>query len=356
MGQSCFKKAISRISIEILSEIIYVDTNRSIFIISRFFMASTSFKKIKYWFGDLLGNLLLTCSIVILRLLHPRGLVFIARILGTMAFYLIKKYRDRVISNLSLALMGEKSLREMSKLAKEIFFNFTLTPLETLYAYIHPFDRFLLKIQIQGKEYLESALAQKNGVIALGAHLGPFTLVGARLALEGYAFNLIVNEGTNFPKLWKRLGDYQRDLGQKLFPPKPASVSVKKSLNSLRRNEILYLVADEQQILGGLPVPFFGQTAYTPPGPAIFSLKTGAPILPMFIVREKGIPRTLFIRGPIEIERTSDEKKNIELLTAKFTKAIEDIIRQYPGQWPWLNRRWKSPYRKASLDMGNQGV
>jgi KDO2-lipid IV(A) lauroyltransferase len=261
-----------------------------------------------------------------------------------------------VLSNLSLVFRGEKDPKEMTKLAKEIFFNFTLTPLETLYAYFHPFEKFLLKIEIQGKEYLESALAQKNGVIALGAHLGPFTLVGARLALEGYPFNLIINEGRNFPKLWKRLGDYQRRLGQKLFPPKPATASVKKSLNCLHRNEILYLIADEQQIRGGLPVPFFGQTAYTPPGPAIFSLKTGAPILLMFIVREKGSPKTLFIRGPIETERTSDEKKDIELLTAKFTKAIEDIIRQYPSQWPWLNRRWKLPYQKGSLDMGNREV
>jgi len=46
------------------------------------------------------------------------------------------------------------------------------------------------------------------------------------------------------------------------------------------------------------------------------------------------------------MERTSDQKKDTELLTAKFTKAIEDSIRQYPEQWPWLNRRWKLPYQK----------
>ncbi len=307
--------------------------------------------KIKYWFRDFAANLLLTFSIRVLRVLPPGALVLMGRISGVMAFYLIKRYRDRVLGNLSLAFKDEKNPEEIKKLAREVFFNFSLTPPETLYAYVRPFDQFVLKIKIQGKEHLEQALAQKRGVIGLGLHLGPFTLVGARLALEGYPFNLIINEG-KFPKLWKRLSDYQRNLGQNLFPPKPASVSVKKSLNALRRNEILYLVADEQQILGGLPVPFFGQTAYTPPGPAIFSLKTGAPILPMFIVREAGIPRTLVIGSPVEIDRTSDEKRDTEQLTAKFTRVIEDIVRQYPGQWPWLNRRWKSPYQKGSLDTG----
>lgn len=305
-------------------------------------MSKPAAEKIRYWFGDILANGLLTFSILIFRLVPPKWIVSISKVGGTTAFYLIKKYRDRVLSNLSLAFEGEKNPKTIKKLALEVFINFTMTPLETVYAYIHPFEKFLLKIEIRGKEYLDSALAQRKGVIALGAHLGPFTLVGGRLSLEGYSFNLIINEG-NFPRLWKRLGDYQRRLGQKLFPPKPATTSVKKSLNCLHRNEILYLVTDEQKRRGGIPVPFFGQTAYTPPGPAIFSLKTGAPILPMFVVREKGFPKTLFIGSPIEAERTSDEKKDVELLTAKFTKVIEDFIRQYPGQWTWLNRRWKLP-------------
>ena len=296
-------------------------------------------KKIKYWFGDFSGNLLLSFSLVTFRILPQRGVVFMARILGTMAFYLIKRYRDRVFYNLSSAFGGEKDSKELTKLAKEVFFNFTLTPLETIYMASVPFERFIKRIKIMGREYLDAALAKGNGVIGLGSHLGSFTLLGTRLAVEGYPFNVIINEG-NFPRLNRRLGDLQREVGQKPFPPKPATASVKKSLNCLRRNEILYLIADERKRSGGIPVPFFGQTASTPPGPAIFSLKTGAPILPMFVVREKGIPHTLFIGSPIGIERTSDEKKDTELLTAKFTKVIEESIRQYPSQWPWLNRRW----------------
>jgi KDO2-lipid IV(A) lauroyltransferase len=310
----------------------------------------TRFDEIKYRFGDFCGDLLLLSSVPVLRVLPQKTIVLTARVVGTVAFYLIKKYRNRMVNNLSLVFDGEKDPEGIEKLAKDVFFNLILTPLEMVYAYIHPFEKLLLKIEIRGKEYLESALAQGKGVIALGSHLGPFTLVGARLSLEGYPFNLIINEG-NFPKVWKRLGDRQRRLGQNPLPLKPVTSSIKKSLNCLRRNEILYIIADERQRRGGIPVPFFGQTAYTAPGPAIFSLKTGAPILPVFVVREKGIPRTLFIGSPIEIERTCDEKKDIELLTAKFTKAIEDIVKQYPSQWPWLNRRWDLPRPKRPLDM-----
>jgi len=307
--------------------------------------------------GDLLAIGLLTLSFPIFRRLSPKDLALMAKIIGTIVFFFAKKYRERVISNLSLAFGEEKNRREIEAFAKEVFFHFTLTPLETLYLVANhlPFERFILKINIKGKEHLEEALAKGKGVIALGGHLGAFTLLGTRLAVEGYPINLMINQG-NFPKLWKRLNAYQTTIGQKILLPKTTTPSVKKILNCLRRNEILYLIADEYQRRGGLPVPFFGQTAYTPPGPAIFSLKTGAPILPMFVLRENNFQWTLVIGHPIEIEETSDEKKNIEMLTAKFTRTIEDAVRQYPSQWPWLNRRWKLPPYKRFLDRGNREV
>jgi KDO2-lipid IV(A) lauroyltransferase len=298
--------------------------------------------KILHRGGDVLINLLLTCLTILLRLLPSDTLIPISKFLGAAVYCLIKKYRERVIQNLTLAFGKEKDSQEILRLAREVFFNFTLTPLESVYSLVHPFKQFLLRIDIEGEEHLRSALAQKKGVIALGAHIGPFTLVGPRLTPEGYRFNFMYNEG-NYPKLWKRLGDSQRTLGQNPIALKPITTSLKKSLNCLRRNEILYLIADEQQRRGGVPIPFFGQVAFTPTGPAILSLKTGAPILPMFILRENNIPKRLVIGPPITIERTTDFKKDIETLTAKFTRVIEGAVRQYPEQWAWLNRRWKTP-------------
>lgn len=311
-------------------------------------MKNAYLKKWRYRYGDLLANALFTLSIPVFRRLPLKTLTTLSRILGTIAFYILKKYRERVIGNLSLAFGVEMDLKEIKRLAREVFFHFTLTPLETIYLVSGPFERLLPNFKIRGREHLDAALSRGKGVIALGAHLGSFTLLGTRLASEGYPFNIIMKE-ENFPKLMGRLFRHQRKLGQNPFPPKPSSPSIKKSLNCLYRNEILYLIADEQQRRGGLPVPFFGQKAFTPIGPAIFSIKTGAPILPMFVLRENRSQRTLVIGSPIKIERTSDEKKDIERLTAKFTSVIEETVRQYPSQWAWLNRRWKLPYEKGGL-------
>jgi KDO2-lipid IV(A) lauroyltransferase len=317
-------------------------------------MKNVSSHNLKYGLLDHLATGILAFSVFLFRWVPLRGVVLFSKTLGILTFYLHKKYRERVIENLSLAFGNEKDSKEIRRLAKEIFYHFTLTPPETIYliASGYNFSRFLLRIKIEGKEHLDAALARGKGVIALGAHFGSFMLLGTRLAVEGYPFNLIVNIG-RFRKLWGKLAYYQGKVGQQTIPLRPASISIKKSLNCLRRNEILYLVADEQQRRGGLPVPFFGQVAYTPPGPAIFSLKTGASILPMFVLRDDDLNRTLIIKSPLQFERTKDEKKDIERLTYQFTKAIEETVRQYPSQWAWLNRRWKLPRtskeRKSTL-------
>jgi len=307
-------------------------------------MKNISSQNLKYGLLDRLATGILAFSIFLFRWVSLKRVVFFSKIVGILTFYLYKKYRERVIGNLSLAFGNEKDPQEIRRLAKEIFFHFTLTPLETVYIAANgiPFERFLLKIKIEGKEHLDAALARGKGVIALGAHFGSFTLLGTRLAIEGYPFNLIVNVG-RFRKLWGKLAYYQGIVGQQTIPLKPVPASIKKSLNCLHRNEILYIVADEQQRRGGFPVPFFGQVAYSPPGPAILSLKTGAPILPMFILRDDELNRTLVIKSPLQFEPTKDQRKDIERLTYQSTKAIEETVRQYPTQWAWLNRRWKLP-------------
>jgi Kdo2-lipid IVA lauroyltransferase/acyltransferase len=44
----------------------------------------------------------------------------------------------------------------------------------------------------------------------------------------------------------------------------------------------------------------------------------------------------------VELIRTGDNEADIVTNTAKFTRVIEDVIRQYPDQWLWVHRRWKT--------------
>ena len=309
-------------------------------------------KKWKYQVLDLLAARFVGFAMAVFRALPPGSYVVMAKVLGK-AFPYLPGYRKRAIGNLSIAFGKEKNEEEIRSLAKEVFYHLALTSLETLYGVANPVA-YLANIQVEGKEHLDSALAQGNGVVAVGAHLGPFTALGTRLGSLGFKVNVIINM-RNFPKFWKKINDVQRRYGEHPFPAKPRSLSVRTGLDCLRRNEILYIISDQQQRRGGVAVPFFGRMAFSPPGAAIFSLKTGAPVLPVFVLRQGPLERKVIIGKPIPMERTLNQKMDIVTLTAKITNAIEETVRQHPGQWAWINHRWKQP-RRAPLDRREKPV
>ena len=290
------------------------------------------------------ADLLLMLLVWIFRFIRFESLGSVAKPISTLGFLLAKRYRERIIENLHIGLGLDKDSTEIDQLVKEIFFHLACAVCEfvSLLGRTRRWERFLPQIKIRGSEHLDEALQKGTGVIALGMHLGGFFLVPARIAAEKYPCNVVINRGRNHA-LWRRAEKYHRIFRVKTIYTQPSVVALKKSLNRLCRNEIIYVLADEQQRRRGIATLFFGRRAFTSPGPAFLSIKTGAALLPMYVLRTNGARKTLVIEPPVTIQGTGDEKRDIELLTAQFTQVIEQIVRRHPGQWAWLNRRWKIP-------------
>jgi KDO2-lipid IV(A) lauroyltransferase len=101
----------------------------------------------------------------------------------------------------------------------------------------------------------------------------------------------------------------------------------------------------------GVFVPFFGVAACTASGLARVAVRTGAAVLPGFLVWEKGEGKYVLHFGQeIALVETGDDERDVLENTARFTAAIEDFIRRYPEQWLWVHRRWKTrPAGEAPL-------
>ena len=89
-------------------------------------------------------------------------------------------------------------------------------------------------------------------------------------------------------------------------------------------------------------VDFFGQKAATATGPAVFAMRTGAAIIPMFILRQENDQHKIVIEPPVPLEGREDEKETIAATMTKITNLIEQYIRCHPHEWAWMHRRWKS--------------
>jgi KDO2-lipid IV(A) lauroyltransferase len=288
----------------------------------------------------------------------PEKLILpIGRSLGSLAYGLSARYRRRVKENLRIAHGDGLSSAETRRIGRRVFENQGMVIAELVSFVWHSDDlqRFSARTPIEGKEHLDEALSRGKGVIALGAHLNNFFLLGSRLSAEGYPFFLIQRYPRN-PWIAKKMRDYTMRAGQTPVPPEPRLESVKRSIQCLRKNQILFLVADERQKGGETAVLFFGRPALTATGPAVLSFRTGARIIPMFLIRQEDLRNRLVICPPVSAPGTGDRQKDVINLTQACTKVIEDHVRHYPEQWAWVNKRWKGAMPQDQSSLVHEGT
>jgi KDO2-lipid IV(A) lauroyltransferase len=93
----------------------------------------------------------------------------------------------------------------------------------------------------------------------------------------------------------------------------------------------------------GVFVDFFGRQACTASGLARVALKTGAEVLPGFLLWEEAEQKYVLHFGePLKLIQSGDHEADVVANTALFTRTIEETIRRYPDQWLWVHRRWKT--------------
>ncbi|MFH1359786.1 MAG: lysophospholipid acyltransferase family protein [Candidatus Omnitrophota bacterium] len=272
----------------------------------------------------------------------PYGLVkIIARGMMAIGFRLTVKQRRIAMESLHIALGAEKSEKELKKIYRDCFENVGRSMIEMIYFMAHP-DMIKERVTFEGKNHLDEALAQGKGVVAISAHFGNFPLMLLRLVQEGYKTNAIMR-ATRDEKIEEYFQNLRTRMGLHTIYSLPRKACVDESLKVLRNNEFLFIPLDQNfGSGGGVFVDFFGQQAATATGPVVFSMRTGAPLLPVFMVRQKDDTHKILIEPPLNLIENQDDKETIYVNTARITSIIEQYIRRYPEEWGWMHRRWKS--------------
>ena len=268
-----------------------------------------------------------------------------------LSFKFMAQYRQRMEQNVASTLGDEiASEAERKQLIWRAWKNFARGVLDTTAIMHHSKKRIIDGVRLEGEEHLQRALAQGKGVLALSAHLGSFTLIGARLAASGYPFSVVVKHPAD--KRFARLtDDYRAQIGIHTIPAKPRREAVRGLLKALRENRIVLVIADEFKS-GDVMVNFFGMQLPAPRGPATLALRTGAVTLPMFATREPDDTLLLTVGAPISPVPCEDIEASVVATTAVYTNHLEAAIRRYPDQWNWLglpNRNGKESRAELAL-------
>ena len=257
------------------------------------------------------------------------------RLMARATFIFMRGYRKRMAENIESVLGQEiPDPRERQKLARRAWLNFALGVLETARVMYFSREKIISTVVLEGEEHIQRALEKGKGVLALSAHLGSFTLIGARLAASGYPFSAVIKSPRN-QRFAKLLDHYRRQIGIHTIAAKPRRQAVRGILQALRENRIVLIIADEFRS-GDVMVDFFGVKVPAPRGPATLALRTEAATLPMFAIRHSADRIVLRVDAPILPLRSDDLEASVVGTTALYTRRIEAAIREYPDQWNWI--------------------
>ncbi len=180
-------------------------------------------------------------------------------------------------------------------------------------------------VSVEGRERLHQVIAKGRGVVVTTGHIGNWELAGSVfVAVAGKPVVTVAlahkRKGANEIFLRRR-----REKGMEVVPP---GFALKRCYQALRSGGIIAMLGD-RSIGSSINVPFFGRLTNMPKGPAEFSIKTGAPILPIFAVKENSRFK-LFVEEPIWPGKGKDELRRI---VRKCVDVLELYIRRYPEQW-----------------------
>ena len=276
----------------------------------------------------------------IVTLLGYRKMLVLGEAVGAI-LYSVGRMKIRVLHNLKYAYGDELKYEDRLELANKIIKNIGKSWTELFFSTGPRRQIAIEQITIEGKDNLDRALARGRGVIAISAHTSNYALIAPKLIQAGYSFTMVIRDvkGKVGSAMYSRC---RAHVGVPSLATMPERQYYKGALRVLKNNGILCLIADENKRHGGVFVDFFGRTASTVPGPAALALRTGAAVVPIFLMRNSATSQTIIIDKEIEWQDNGDAERNIIGITSGFTKAIENFIRRDPSQWIWTNWRWRT--------------
>ncbi len=268
--------------------------------------------------------------------------ISLGRLLGIIHYWASPKHRHETISHLQMALGKEKSDIELKRIAYESYKGQGVSLVEAIYSLQMESSRLMEWISVEGFSHYVEAKKEGKGVIILTAHLGNWEMIPKVFFAHHSPICGTVRPLDN-PYL-NRLSQNWREKNGMIVLNKFSDAP--RLLKLFREGETVGFLLDQNtHEEDSVFVDFFGQEAATNKGVAILALRSGAPVIPVFMKRE-GKKHRMIIDPPVSIVRTKSHRDDILNITALFTKIIENHIREAPEQWLWIHRRWKTKRTK----------
>lgn len=259
--------------------------------------------------------------------------------IGTFTYKFNKTSKKRTLNSLTIAYGNVLSSNEIEQMAQDVFVNTAKTVID-FYATAHITDKkhFFELVEVEGEDYLKTAYEQKKGVICLVPHLSLWELAAVTPPMMGYETSAASKAIKGF-LIQRMMVRFRSRRGMKNIS---RDGSYQKLVEALTKGDCLIVMIDQDTKVKGVFVDFYGKKAYTPMGVSRLAIETGAIVVPMAMTRKNDGNYKFIIQPPLETINTGNTEQDLYDNTQQQTLVLENIIRQYPTQWVWMHRRWKT--------------
>jgi Kdo2-lipid IVA lauroyltransferase/acyltransferase len=258
--------------------------------------------------------------------------------IGWAGYKLSPRRREITFENLRNAFK-EKSDLELKIISLGAFQNFGIAFAELLWLPRLSDSEIRKLVNATNIDALIDAHTKGNGLILLSGHFGNWELCAfAGAYLSKIPFTIIVQTQNN-RLVDEAINNHRCFLGNRVVP---MGMSMREVIRTLQNKGVVAIAPDQSgDRQGGLYLEFFGRKTATHQGPALFALRSKAPLLMGFMIRKKDMSYDLVIEKVDLSDLNGATETNIEEATRRHLVVLEKYIRQYPDHWLWMHRRWK---------------
>ncbi|MBI3585651.1 MAG: lysophospholipid acyltransferase family protein [Ignavibacteriales bacterium] len=273
----------------------------------------------------------------IVRILPFRFVQWQGGFLGEITYSVFGFRRGVTLDNLRHAF-PEKSKEELDHIARGVFKNIGITLFELLYFPRLTLERIREVVHFKNPEMIQSLYKRGRGIIFLSAHFGSWELLaqGTPACLGLPSLNIAKPQSN--PYVDRVVHQWRTSFGNTIIP---MDLSIREILKTLGNGGAVGMIADQTAAKENIWIEFFGRKVPTHQGPAVFSLKTGAPLIMLFSVRQPNGSYMIYSEEVPASDLNGYTEENVVELTKRHVKITEKYIRQYPDHWMWTHKRWK---------------
>jgi phosphatidylinositol dimannoside acyltransferase len=272
----------------------------------------------------------------------------IAVVVGDFIYYTWRDHSGNAVSNMRRVLGPAASERDARRVAQASFRNYAKT-LADFIRFPHVTTEEIERriVHPYGLDVMDAALARGKGVLALSGHIGNWDFAGAVMGARDTPMYALA-DSFEPPELDELVVQTRLRNGVRIIKMEPTAM--RTIFEALRRNEVVLMLIDRPMPGEGVPVHFFGETAWLPSGPAAIALKTGATVVIGCCIRRPGDREfTGGIEPPLDYQKliSGNKQADTQAITQAIATALERLISRAPDQWYMFRPMWPRPMTES---------